>query len=876
MSSTSRFLCAPLRGVVVPLGEVPDPAFAEGALGPGVAIDPLDETLHAPFDGEVIQCARTAHALTLRDDHGHEWLLHIGIDTVDLGGEGFELLVATGDRVSVGDPLCRFDVDGLSRRAKALVTPIVVTNASDLALETLVKPGTIVDKGEVLLQWQAPVPAAEIAGREVSTQASARGEATIAAAHGLHARPASRLRSIAQKHDVELRLGRDDEAGKDRSDVDGASVASLSALLNLGLIRGDRVLVTARGAAAQAAVDAAVMLLETPEHDAGRADVCAGPSVAPAAEATPGTLNGLSASPGLAVGPLVRYRAALPRVADTADDPERERRALAAAVAEVDADLERSMRAAGSRGQQAEADIFEAHRAWLDDPDLRASAESKIAEGASAGRAWYLALETEIQRLRGSGNALLAGRADDLHDLQRQVMQRFATHDAVATTGLEGAILVAREMAPSQFVEVAGQIGGLCLAGGGSTSHVSILARTRGLPCLVAMGDALLEASGERVCLDADRGRLELAPDERRLAAVEAEQARQRQRSEADLAVAFEPVTMRDGRHLHVAANIASGAEAQGALDAGADGVGLMRSEFLFLARQTAPDLAEQQAEYRAAVEAMAGRPVVVRLLDIGADKQLPYLALPATPNPALGERGARLWQAHPEMFDTQLDALLEAGRGLPVCEDGLTRLRLMVPMIADVGELRWVRRRLATRAAALGIERLPSLGAMVEVPTAALCAGTLAGEADFLSIGTNDLTQYALAMDREVASLAARSDVLHPGVLRLIALCLEGAGGRCPVAVCGTAAGDPLAGALLAAMGVDELSVEPARVAVVKATLRRLDAEALAAQLPALLALDDAAAVREALATMLASSAEAATPASGDATTSTDTTTRS
>ncbi|WP_110600726.1 phosphoenolpyruvate--protein phosphotransferase [Salinicola lusitanus] len=875
MSSTSRFLCAPLRGVVVPLGEVPDPAFAEGALGPGVAIDPLGETLHAPCDGEVIQCAQTAHALTLRDDHGHEWLLHIGIDTVDLGGEGFELLVATGERVVAGDPLCRFDVDGLARHAKALVTPIVVTNAPDLSLETLVAPGTIVDKGETLLQWQAPGPAKETAGREVSTQASARGEATIAAAHGLHARPASRLRALAQKHAVELRLTRAEEAGKDRSGVDGASVASLSALLNLGLVRGDRVRVTARGAGAQAAVDATITLLETPEHEPGRADVSAEPATAPAVAATPGTLNGLSASPGLAVGPLVRYRAALPSVADTADDPERERRALDAAVAEVDADLERSRRAAGSRGQQAEADIFEAHRAWLDDPDLRAAAESKIVEGASAGRAWYLALETEIQRLRGSGNTLLAGRADDLHDLQRRVMQRFATQDVVATTGLEGAILAAREMTPSQFVEVAEQIAGLCLAGGGSTSHVSILARARGLPCLVAMGDALLEASGDRVCLDADQGRLELAPDERRLAAVEAEQARQRQRAEADLAAAFEPVTMRDGRRLHVAANIAAGGEAQGALDAGADGVGLMRSEFLFLARQAAPDLAEQQAEYRAAVEAMAGKPVVVRLLDIGADKQLPYLALPATPNPALGERGARLWQSHPEMFDTQLDALLEAGRGLPVCEDGLTRLRLMVPMIADAGELRWVRRRLATRAAALGIERLPSLGAMVEVPTAALCAGSLAREAEFLSIGTNDLTQYALAMDREVASLAARSDVLHPGVLRLIALCLEGAEGRCPVAVCGTAAGDPLAGALLAAMGVDELSVEPARVAAVKATLRGLDAEALAAQLPALLALDDAAAVREALATMLASSAEAATPASGD-TAAADTTTRS
>ncbi|MGQ7243601.1 glucose PTS transporter subunit IIA [Salinicola sp. V024] len=864
MSSTSRFLRAPMRGVVVPLAEVPDPVFAEGTMGPGIAIDPLGETLHAPCNCEIIHCARTAHAITLRDDGGHEWLLHIGLDTVDLDGDGLELLVATGERVSAGDPLCRFDADRLAQRVKALVTPVVLTNGPDTDLETLIAPGTIVEMGENLLQWQAAADRRDEAGRADSApDASASRDATIAAASGLHARPAARLRAIAREHAVELTLTRIGEKAGGSRDAATANVASLSALLNLGLVQGGRVTVSAHGAGAQAAIEAATTLLETPEPGADRpretppeAQASGLPLASRMPAAEPGRLNGLAASPGLAVGSLVRYEVALPSVADTASDPEQEKRALAAAIAEVDAELERSTQAAKARGQQAEADIFEAHRAWLDDPDLRAAAETEIAAGRSAGRGWYLALEREIQRLRGGGNTLLAARADDLRDLQRQVMQPFAVEAAATLSGLDGAILIAQELTPSQFVEVADRVAGLCLAAGGLTSHVSILARARGLPCLVAMGDALMEAASDKACLDIGPdepyGALELAPDDRRLTRIDEERTRRHRQAVAEHAQAQNPAVTRDGHHLHVGANIASSAEARAAAQAGADGVGLMRSEFLFLERQSAPSLDEQQAEYRAAVEAMGGKPVIVRLLDIGGDKQLPYLSLPASPNPALGERGVRLWQTHPALFETQLDALLEAGRELPLGEDGLSTLRLMVPMVADVGELRWVRERLEARAGALGIERLPALGVMIEVPTAAVCVDSLAREADFLSIGTNDLTQYALAMDREVASLALRSDVLHPGVLRLIAACLQGAAGHCPVAVCGAAAGDPLAGALFAAMGVDELSVESGRIAAVKAGLRRLDAGALAAQLPSLLALSDGAAVRQALKTML------------------------
>ncbi|GHB27825.1 phosphoenolpyruvate--protein phosphotransferase [Salinicola rhizosphaerae] len=859
-SAALHSLRSPLKGVVLSLDDVPDPVFAGGTMGPGFAIDPLEDTLHAPCNGEVIQVARTAHAITLRDDSGAEWLLHIGLDTVDLGGQGFEVLVAQGERISAGDPLCKFDTDLLARRATALISPIVLTNGDTLALSrspTLrVAAGTVVERGEEICTWEGEegkgataAPAGVVANRQERS-------VVIASASGLHARPAAKLRAIAGSYDVALRIVTDE--GRE------ADVQSLSALLNLALGRGDQVTLTATGERAAQALDAAASLLSTAEASVeASAEANAFAQTTPDArslsgeESLPGLLSGLGASPGLAVGPLRRFELLLPEVPESGAGSAEEGRALDAAIAAVDDWLASAHERAQQQGEASEAEIFEAHRAWLMDPDLRAAADGAIASGKSAGQAWFEALEVEIIRLRDSANALLAARADDLRDLQRRVMAQFAESVSTTSDDIDGAILMAPTLTPSAFVEVADRIAGLCLANGGLTSHVSILARARGVPCVVAMGEALLEIASDRACLDADRGVLEFAPSEARLAEIEGQLEQQRAHLRAAQAAVDEPVITRDGHRLHVAANVASAREAEQAAEAGADGVGLMRSEFLFLESAVAPDLERQQREYLAAARAMEGKPVVVRLLDIGADKQLPYVSLPDAPNPALGERGIRLWSNLPELFDTQLDALIGACRQAPKDAAGRPALRIMLPMVTDVVELRWVKARLAARAEALGVEELPALGVMIEVPSAALAAATLAAEADFLSIGTNDLTQYTLAMDREVASLAARSDMLHPAVIRLIQLCLEGAAGRCPVGVCGAAAGDPLAAVVLAALGADELSVEPSRVATTKAALRDRDLAAVRALLPSMLTLDDASAVRARLVQALPAAAD-------------------
>ncbi|MFC7368180.1 phosphoenolpyruvate--protein phosphotransferase [Vreelandella zhaodongensis] len=848
-SNQSITLQAPVAGVVVPLTAVPDPVFAGLTLGEGIAIDPLGECLHAPCDGVVVQCARTHHAFTLKTEAGVELLLHLGLDTVELKGEGIEPLVTVGDQVRAGDPMCRFDADALARGASALITPLVITEAAGWQLlPPKHREGERVSLGEPLLVLTRT--AVELADTRADGPLAER-RVILALASGLHARPAARLRAIAREHSVSLTVQHERSTGN----VNSASADSLSALMNLGLTDGAALTLIVQGEAAEAALDAAERLLTTPEVEEHSAPPS---STLTAVTLKKGELAGLVASPGLAIGPLVSYQLPLPTVPLMGEGEAVETARLKEALLRVGEALAQAEAQATRQGQSAEAEIFAAHGAWLEDPDLVAAAGEFIGEGHSAGHAWREALGAEAAQLAVSGNTLLAARVADLRDLQRRVMAELSDDQQAVLPELpEGAIVAAEELTPSELVAVAAlHPAGLCLAGGGTTSHVAILARARGIPCLVAMGSALMkavnDAPDEGVILDAEDGRLVLTPSSTQWAEVTERIDISRRDAETARSAAFETVITRDGRKVGVYANVGSAEEARLAAANGADGVGLLRSEFLFLERDSAPSETTQRDEYQAALEALGGKPVIIRTLDIGADKQLPYLRLPSVPNPALGVRGARLWASHPELLETQLRALLGV--------TPLEALHIMLPMVSEVGELREVRQRLEALASEMGLDSRPRLGAMIEVPSAALCADSLATEADFLSIGTNDLTQYTLAMDREDPALSARADVLHPAVLRLIQTTVEGAKGHCPVGVCGAAASDDLAAPLLVALGIDELSVEPARVPAVKAALRRLDVTALAAELPVLLALDGAGAVRGRLGEWLAQPTETIT----------------
>jgi len=321
---------------------------------------------------------------------------------------------------------------------------------------------------------------------------------------------------------------------------------------------------------------------------------------------------------------------------------------------------------------------------------------------------------------------------------------------------------------------------------------------------------------------------------------VQQAQSRHAARRAQQQTLAHTPARTLDDVHIEVAANVASSTEATQALANGADGVGLLRTEFLFVDRHTAPDEAEQCQAYQAVLDAMGDKPVIIRTIDVGGDKQLDYLPLPAEANPVLGLRGIRLAQARPELLDQQLRALLQTRP--------LDRCRILLPMVTEVDELLHIRQRLDALAAELDVKERPQLGVMIEVPAAALLAEQLAEHADFLSIGTNDLSQYTLAMDRDHAGLAARVDALHPALLRLIAQTCTGAAkhGRW-VGVCGALAADPLATPVLVGLGVRELSVSPAQIGEIKSRVRHLDTVKCACLSAELLNLGSAAAVRRA-----------------------------
>jgi phosphoenolpyruvate-protein phosphotransferase len=355
------------------------------------------------------------------------------------------------------------------------------------------------------------------------------------------------------------------------------------------------------------------------------------------------------------------------------------------------------------------------------------------------------------------------------------------------------------------------------MARGGSTSHVALIASAMGLPALVALGPEVLAVrKGDVVLVDAERGVLSLAPSPESLEASEQERAARKRRAAEDLLAAAAPGHTRDGVHVAVNANLGAADDTVLAIERGADGCGLLRTEFLFLERDTAPGEDEQFAQYRLIADQLAPRPLTIRTMDIGGDKPIPYLPLPPEDKPALGLRGLRTSLAFPDMLRAQLRAILRLRSA---------QVRILLPMVNDLVELRAARALLRECADDLGIDALPPLGAMIETPASALLATQLLREADFLSIGTNDLSQYTLAIDRGHPELSAKLDALHPAVLRLIAsVAAAGEARGREVAVCGGLASDPDAVALLVGLGIRELSAVPGTIPTQKRILRGLD----------------------------------------------------
>jgi phosphocarrier protein FPr/phosphocarrier protein len=502
------------------------------------------------------------------------------------------------------------------------------------------------------------------------------------------------------------------------------------------------------------------------------------------------------------------------------------------------------LRAIAATASGARHEIVDAHLEFLDDPDLEAAAVAWIARGKSAAFAWRQAVHAGIETLRTIDDARLKERADDLLDLEEQVLKAIAGESLDDAPVPDGAIVVTAEMLPSKLAALEpARIAGLCIASGGPTSHVALMAAAMGLPTLVSAGSSIMTIEeGAWLILDAEAGLLRIDPPSGVRVEAEHWMRERRERDHAERAAARADCYTADGVRIEVFANVGSVAEAVEAVDKGAEGCGLLRTEFLFLDRGTAPSVDEQVAEYQQIVDAFGGRPVVIRTLDAGGDKPIDYLPMPREDNPALGLRGVRTGLREPELMRAQLRAILRV-RPPSAC-------RILLPMVNEPDEIRRVRGLLDEVIAQTGGHASVSLGVMVETPAAAMLAEQICGVADFVSIGTNDLTQYTLAMDRTHPELAARLDGLHPAVLRLIGRTADAARKRDRlVAVCGGLASDPAAARLLIGLGVQELSVVPGVIPRLKAAIRHSTTDECRELARHALELDSAAAVRELLA---------------------------
>jgi len=836
-------LVAPLTGPVVPLASVPDPVFSEGLFGDGIGIDPLVGQLVAPCDGIVMHLARTGHAVTLQTAEGAQVLVHIGIDTVELSGKGFTPKVAQGAQVRRGEALIEFDLDVVACNAPSLVSVVAIANSD--AFEVIERAGAgHVEAGvtSLLVLRARDGGAIAVATTEVVAN-EARRSIKLTHAGGLHARPAARAREAVRGIEarVEVRFG-------ERK----AAIESVVGLLALGAGEGATIELVGIGKEAQRAVDAVADELlreapgeggEAPARQQSPAPVmqAATASIVPSDE--PGVLAGVCAAPGVAVGKLVRWDEAELTPPELASGTSAaESRLLDKAIAVVDAELNQSVRTASQRGAIGEAGIFTMHRVLLEDPTFVDAARDAISLGKSAGYAWREAIRAQIAVLGKVDDPLLAERAADLRDLEKRVLRALGLSNTASRTLPEEAVLAADEFTPSDLATLdRTRVTALVMARGGATSHAAIIARQAGIPALVALGDALHTVpEGTEVVIDASAGRFAWQPSALDVERARGEKARLAGVREANRRTSHEAAATRDGHAVEVAANIATLEDAVTAVENGADAVGLLRTELLFIHRQAAPTVEEHRQSYQAITDALAGRTAIIRTLDVGADKEVDYLTLPPEPNPALGLRGIRLAQVRPDLLDDQL-------RGL-VAVQPAGKVRILLPMVTDVGELVRLRERIDTLAREAGRTEPIEVGVMIEVPSAALLADQLARHADFLSIGTNDLTQYTLAMDRCQPDLAAQADGLHPAVLRLVAATVQGADKHGKwVGVCGALAGDPLAVPLLVGLGVTELSVDPVSVPSIKARVRKLDYAACRQRAQAALALESAQAVRAA-----------------------------
>lgn len=654
---------------------------------------------------------------------------------------------------------------------------------------------------------------------------------------GLHARPAAKFVTVANKYVSEIQVTKGDKS---------ANAKSINQVAMLTVRQGDEIQIKASG---MDALEVLIELKALADDNFGDSDDDSELPLAEVSTAAPvadGILAGIAASPGIAVGPVALYLPQLPPVNEKhIDDPAAEwtrlEATVSAALAEITALQEKVKQQIGA----TEAAIFEAHALFLQDPALIEMVRNRVfTDLINVEAAWDQAISEMIAQYRALDNSYMQARTVDIEDAGRRVLRVLMGTKLPSLNFERPSILIAADLSPSDTARLdPAFVLGICTELGGAISHSAILSRALGIPAVVGLGgDIWALDEGHTIAIDGELGRLWMHPDEEQLSELRVLRDDWQEAQEVAKLSGLQPALTLDGRLLEVAANIGEPNDVSIALGYGADGVGLFRTEFLFMNREEMPSENEQFDAYKRAADAMGQKPLIIRTLDVGGDKPLPYIDLGDEDNPFLGWRGIRFCLEQPDLFKPQLRAVLRAGYECNV--------KIMFPMISSVHEIRAAKAMLTDVQIELRQKGTPfdenmGIGIMIEVPSAVATADLLAAEVDFFSIGTNDLTQYTMAADRGNSNVAELAQALQPAVLRMIKQTVDAAhDSGIWVGMCGELAGNVLAVPLLVGLGLDELSMSAPAIPGVKEAIRSMSCEEAEEIAIAALALDSATAV--------------------------------
>ncbi len=647
----------------------------------------------------------------------------------------------------------------------------------------------------------------------VTTSAQAhRLTVTIPNKLGIHARPAARIVGLAGQHDARLSLRKGGQT------IDGRNINQVM-LLAAG--QGDSIEFIAEGPGAAALLTDLRALMDS---NLGDDDHDAREPAATSDEPIPDlVLKGVAAAGGIAIGRVKLLEEQAPVIEPTRlRSVDEEQAYFRVALGRAVESLQRLVREVRAKANGAQAGIFEAHLLIAQDAELLAATETAIAQSSqSAGAAWWAAIEQLAGSYRQAEPVYLQGRAADVLDVGRRVLGELSPNGNRSLTFDEPCILAAIDLIPSETAQLdPARVLGIITQYGGATSHTSIIARGMGIPAVVGLGTDFTKLSTrQQVIVDGGKGWVYAQPTPAQLTEFRNISDQQRAARAELLTSSRELAITSDGRRIEVGANVGGPADSNHLIEQGAEGVGLFRTELLFMGRSTMPDEAAQYEAYCAVAQALQGRPVIVRTLDVGGDKAIPYINIPPEENPFLGYRGIRYWLGDMPLARAQLRAICRASAS--------HNIKVMFPMVGMVEEVDAIHALLMDIRAELDREGLPynphmETGIMVEVPSAVLAADQLAAKVDFFSIGTNDLTQYVMAADRGNARVTPLASPFQPAVLRAIQQVVEAAHARKRwVGMCGEMAGNPLLTEVLIGLGVDELSMSAPSIAAVKRIIR-------------------------------------------------------